>query len=298
MSGIVGVHQEAGQHAGSNQFAQRSQSLGRAVHQAAQQRPRQPLLQRRQQHLLLPVVRHMPAELEFQDVGGHRRSQQALLQYLGRFGGSDHLVPLPALRTGIRVAHVLGDVDFRRLDLELFADMFLNHDPFLSAAATGEFLIGERMIDAPAFQELREHDPFPAATQWIPVGCGPRRFVRRAVGLTLSRCSLISVGGGRISRRRSGRLGLKQGRLVRIGNIAFTPRRPEGLLQQRDLLGGLDELLVVSREGRLQLRVLLSQLGNLTLVSGHAVGKMVTSVFHACIDAPAREFVWRIPKLF
>jgi hypothetical protein len=152
---------------------------------------------------------------------------------------------------------VFGNVYFRRLDLELFADVFLNHDPFLPATTTGAFRVGKRVIDAPTFQELGEDDPLPAATRLLVIPCVPRRFVRRAVGLTRSRCSLLSVRGWRISRRRSQQLGLKQSRLVRIGNIAFTPRRPKGLLEQRDLFCCLSELLVVLREGRLQLCILL-----------------------------------------
>lgn len=204
------------------------------------------------------------------------------------------------------------DVDLRRLDLKLFGDMLLNHGPFLSAAAAGTLGVGKRMIDAPAFQELREDDPLSSAARLRTFPGGPGRLVCGIVRFVRVRRAWFRAGGRHVLlSRRSQRLRLKERGLLRVGHIALATWRPEGLLQQGDLLGRLGELLVILREGRLQfggqslqLTVLLLQLVVALLQLGvrrrsrRAFRELVTSVFHACLDAQTPEFVCRIPKFF
>jgi hypothetical protein len=87
----------------------------------------------------------------------------------------------------------------RRLDRELFAHMLLDRHALLSAATAGALVVWQRVIDAAARQELREDDPFAAATR---LAVSPRGLVCGTAALPLCQPARLPVGGGGILRRR------------------------------------------------------------------------------------------------
>ena len=79
--------------------------------------------------------------------------------------------------------------------------------------------------------------------------------------------------------------------LIRVRCKAFTTRREEGLLQQRDLLGSPLELLAIVLDRHLLLAHELLQLANHPLAVGHTLRKIGTSVLHALLNPAGVESV-------
>ena len=239
----------------------------------------------------MAINRQVPRELGHHQPGQHAASEGALLHGLRGLLRRDDLVPLPARGTGVGVAHVLDDVRFGRLNLQLLGHACLNDDALLPAAPAGTLLRRQRIFPALPWQELGEHNPFPATLERAIAGCrcAAGGFVGRFLGLVF-RPFLV---GSTVQRRWREQLPL-----IRVRCKALTTRREEGLLQQRDLLGSAFELLAIVLDRHLLLAHELLQLTNHPLAVGHTLRKIGTSVLHALLNPAGVESVSRPLRFF
>ncbi len=156
------------------------------------------------------------------------------------------------------------------------------------AVAAGTFFLRQWILDALPRQELGEHDPFLATLQRSIAGRW-RLFVGRFLG---------GVFRIRFVRGSFQRLRREQVPLIRVRCKAFTTRREEGLLQERDLLGGAFELLVIVLDRHLLLGDDFPQFNDHPLAVGQARGKIGTSVLHALLNPAGVANVSTILRFF